>query len=47
MVSNAFDSFIDLGKEDEDGNFTSLATDDESLSDAHAKLDWTAPDAGW
>jgi len=47
MVSNAFDSFIDLGKEDEDGDFTSLATDDDSLSDAHAKLDWTAPDDGW
>ena len=47
MVSNAFDSFIDLGKQDEDGDFTSLATDDDSLSDAHAKLDWTAPDDGW
>lgn len=47
MVSNAFDSFIDLGRTDDDGDFTSLATDDDSLSDAHAKLDWTAPDDGW
>ena len=47
MVSNAFDSFIDLGQVDDDGDFSSLATDDDSLSDAHAKLDWTAPDDGW
>lgn len=47
MVSNAFDSFIDLGREDDDGDFSSLATDDDGLSDAHAKLDWTAPDDGW
>jgi len=47
MVSNAFDSFIDLGKTDDDGDFSSLATDDDSLSDAHAKLDWTAPEDGW
>lgn len=47
MVSNAFDSFIDLGRLDDDGDFSSLATDDDSLSDAHAKLDWTAPDDGW
>ena len=47
MVSNAFDSFIDLGRLDDDGDFASLATDDDSLSDAHAKLDWTAPDDGW
>ena len=47
MVSNAFDSFIDLGRQDDDGDFSSLATDDDGLSDAHAKLDWTAPDDGW
>ena len=47
MVSNAFDSFIDLGRLDDDGDFASLATDDDSLSDAHAKLDWTAPEDGW
>lgn len=45
LVSNAFDAFIDLGKDGED--FTSLATDDDSLSDTHAKLDWTAPEDGW
>lgn len=45
LVSNAFDAFIDLGEDGED--FTSLATDDDSLSDTHAKLDWTAPEDGW
>ena len=45
LVSNAFDAFIDLGEDGED--FTSLATDDDGLSDTHAKLDWTAPEDGW
>ncbi|WP_299171445.1 PPC domain-containing protein [uncultured Brevundimonas sp.] len=45
LVSNAFDAFIDLGEDGED--FDSLASDDDSLSDTHAKLDWTAPDDGW
>lgn len=45
LVSNAFDAFLDLG---EDGDeFTSLATDDDGLSDTHAKLEWTAPEDGW
>ncbi|MCV0413442.1 MAG: PPC domain-containing protein [Brevundimonas sp.] len=45
LVSNAFDAFIDLG---EDGDaFESLATDDDGLSDTHARLDWTAPEDGW
>lgn len=45
LVSNAFDAFIDLGEGGE--TFTSLATDDDSLSDTHAKLEWTAPEDGW
>ena len=45
LVSNAFDAFIDLGEDGED--FTSIASDDDSLSDTHAKLDWTAPEDGW
>jgi hypothetical protein len=45
MVSNAFDAFIDLGEDGED--FTSIANDDDGLSDTHAKLDWTAPEDGW
>ena len=45
MVSNAFDAFIDLGSDGD--TFESLATDDDGLSDKHARLDWTAPDDGW
>ncbi|MFN7128665.1 MAG: PPC domain-containing protein [Brevundimonas sp.] len=45
LVSNAFDAFIDLGEDGED--FSSIASDDDSLSDTHAKLDWTAPEDGW
>ncbi|NBB65677.1 peptidase [Pseudomonas sp. ODNR1LW] len=45
LVSNAFDAFIDLGEDGED--FSSIASDDDGLSDTHAKLDWTAPDDGW
>lgn len=45
MVSNAFDSYIDLS---EDGDsFSSIAHDDDGLSDMHARLDWTAPNDGW
>ncbi|MEC8455881.1 MAG: PPC domain-containing protein, partial [Pseudomonadota bacterium] len=45
LVSNAFDAFLDLGEGGE--AFTSLATDDDGLSDTHAKLEWTAPEDGW
>jgi hypothetical protein len=45
LVSNAFDAFIDLGEDGED--FSTIASDDDSLSDTHAKLDWTAPEDGW
>ena len=44
LVSNAFDAFIDLGEDGE--TFESLANDDDSLSDTHARLDWTAPEDG-
>lgn len=46
MVSNAVDSLVEVGKVGEDGAFESLATDDDSLSDTHAQLDWTAPEDG-
>ena len=46
MVSNAVDSLVEIGKVGEDGAFESLATDDDSLSDTHAQLDWTAPEDG-
>lgn len=46
MVSNDFDSFVELGREKSDGEFESLASDDDGLSDVHAKLEWTADRAG-
>lgn len=45
LVSNAFDAFIDLAEDGED--FSSLESDDDGLSDTHAKLEWTAPEDGW
>ncbi|MGV3579315.1 PPC domain-containing protein [Brevundimonas sp.] len=46
MVSNEFDAFIDVGQEDESGLFTSVVSDDDSLSDTHAKLDWAVEEEG-
>lgn len=46
MVSNAFDAFLVLGQDKDDGSFEALESDDDSLSDTHAKLEWTAPDEG-
>lgn len=45
MVSNELDSFLVLGRIT-DGEFQILESDDDGLSDTHAKLDWTASDAG-
>ncbi|WGM31611.1 PPC domain-containing protein [Brevundimonas sp. NIBR11] len=46
MVSNDFDAFIDIGREDESGVFTSVVSDDDSLSDTHAKIDWAVEEEG-
>ncbi|MFC5343300.1 PPC domain-containing protein [Brevundimonas staleyi] len=46
MVSNEFDAFLDIGREDETGAFTSVVSDDDSLSDTHAKVDWTVDEDG-
>jgi len=46
MVSNEFDAFIDIGREDESGVFTSVVSDDDSLSDTHAKVDWAVEQEG-
>lgn len=46
MVSNEVDSFLVVGRERPDGGFEVLGSDDDSLSDTHAKLDWTAPADG-
>lgn len=46
MVSNEVDSFLIVGREQEGGEFEVLGSDDDSLSDTHAKLEWTAPADG-
>lgn len=46
MVSNEADSFVSVGRENEDGAFEALGSDDDSLSDTHAKLEWEVPDDG-
>lgn len=46
MVSNEFDSVLEVGRDGEDGRFESVATDDDGLSDTHAKIDWTVEGAG-
>jgi hypothetical protein len=45
LVSNDFDAYIDIGKMD-DGTWQSVVSDDDSLSDTHAKAEWTVEDAG-
>ena len=45
LVSNDFDAFLDIGQ-DNDGAWTSVATDDDGLSDTHAKIEWTVEEAG-
>jgi hypothetical protein len=46
MVSNDFDSFLMVGRQEGDADFEMLASDDDSLSDTHAKVEWTVPDDG-
>lgn len=46
MVSNDFDSYLMVGRHEADEDFEMLASDDDSLSDTHAKVEWTAPDDG-
>ncbi|MDP1913711.1 PPC domain-containing protein [Brevundimonas sp.] len=46
MVSNEVDSFLVVGREQDGGAFEVLGSDDDSLSDTHAKLEWTAPADG-
>jgi hypothetical protein len=44
LVSNDFDVVVAIGPEDEP--FMAAASDDDSLSDTQARLDWTAPEDG-
>ncbi|HYC67784.1 PPC domain-containing protein [Brevundimonas sp.] len=46
MVSNDLDSFVAIGRDKGDGEFEVLGSDDDGLSDTHAKLEWTAPEDG-
>ncbi len=46
MVSNEADSYISVGRENDAGDFEPLGSDDDSLSDTHAKLEWEVPDDG-
>jgi hypothetical protein len=46
MVSNEVDSFLIIGREQAGGRFEVLGSDDDGLSDTHAKLVWTAPADG-
>lgn len=46
MVSNDVDSFVIIGRVKADGAFEVLGSDDDGLTDTHAKLEWTAPDDG-
>jgi hypothetical protein len=46
MVSNEVDSFLVVGRDEDDGSFEILGSDDDGLSDTHAKLEWTAPADG-
>jgi len=46
MLSNEADAFLTIGRDNEGGTFEALASDDDSLSDTHAKLEWEVPDDG-
>ena len=45
LVSNDFDSYLDIGKMG-GGDWVSTVSDDDSLSDTHAKVEWTVEEAG-
>ena len=45
LVSNDFDAYLDIGKMN-GGTWESTISDDDSLSDTHAKVEWTIEDAG-
>lgn len=45
LVSNDFDAYLDIGR-DKDGTWESVVSDDDGLSDTHAKIEWTVDEAG-
>ena len=46
LASNTFDSFVIVGREKADGTFEVLGSDDDGLSDTHARLDWEPDEDG-
>ncbi|MFN4289073.1 MAG: PPC domain-containing protein [Brevundimonas sp.] len=46
MISNSFDAFLVLGRDSDSGGFSSIATDDDGLSDTHAVIDYTVTTTG-
>lgn len=46
MVSNEFDSVVFIGRDQDGSDFEVLGSDDDGLSDTHAKLEWKAPADG-
>ncbi|MGV9010376.1 PPC domain-containing protein [Brevundimonas sp.] len=46
MVSNEFDSVVFIGRDQDGSEFEVLGSDDDGLSDTHAKLEWKAPADG-
>ena len=46
MVSNEFDSVVFIGRNQDGSDFEVLGSDDDGLSDTHAKLEWKAPADG-
>ncbi|WP_029417828.1 PPC domain-containing protein [Brevundimonas bacteroides] len=45
MVSNEFDTYLDIGR-GEGAEWMSVASDDDGLSDTHAKVDWSVEEDG-
>lgn len=45
MVSNEFDTYLDIGR-GEGAEWISVASDDDGLSDTHAKVDWSVEEDG-
>lgn len=45
LIANSFDALVEVGEE-KDGDYFKLDEDDDSLSDTHARLNWTAPRDG-
>ena len=45
MVSNEFDAYLDIGR-DQEGSWLTVVSDDDGLSDTHAKVDWSVEDDG-